>query len=105
MGVRSRKVAVAGKPRGQKTAESGRAKLQEAADRTLGENSVGIAQKLLDKMMEGNVTSARLLWELAETQDETESGKKKRRSPSQARSLAAEPKWEDEVAETAAEGD
>ena len=102
MGVERRKLAVVGKPQGKNTPGlgRGRAKLREAADKMLEENSGKITQSLLDRTLSGNVTSARLLLELAEKKAEAEATKKKRRSPSLAKVLAAEPKWDGEKAET-----
>ncbi|MGC9159120.1 MAG: hypothetical protein ACP5FH_09020 [Terracidiphilus sp.] len=101
--------AVAGKPRGtrteKKTGGCGTAKLSAAAVKALEENSEEIAKSLLQRVLDGNINSAKLLLSLADGKEEegcAGQGKKKR-TRSRADALAAEPEWNDEVMEAAAE--
>jgi hypothetical protein len=90
----------------QKTAGSkagrGSARLSKAADKALEANSQAIAKSLLASTLKGNVNSARLLVSLAESPEEKAAqGTKRRRSI--AKALAAEPQWQPDGMEAAAE--
>jgi hypothetical protein len=117
MGVASRKLAVISKPpvngsgkkaAGKKAAEKkatgrGASMLNEAAGKTLEENSSKIAKSLLKSTLEGNASSARLLMSLAEGPADSEKAGMKRQIRSIAKKLAAEPEWSGETIEAAAE--
>ncbi|MGP8187738.1 MAG: hypothetical protein ACLQKY_16875 [Terracidiphilus sp.] len=106
--ARQRQAAV-GKPRGtgaqKKAGSRGTAKLGAAAVKTLEENSDKIARSLLESTLGGNVNSAKLLFSLAEgqEQEEREGGGKKKCLRSRADELAAEQEWDGEVMEATAE--
>lgn len=87
----------------KKAAGRGASRLSEAADKTLEENSCEIAKSLLDSTLKGNVNSVRLLLELAETPPKSEETEAKPRIRSTAKKLAAEPEWNVEAIEKAAE--
>jgi hypothetical protein len=98
--------AVVRKPRGtgaKKTVNSGKAKLNAAADRLLEEKSEEIAKSLLSGIFKGNATSAKLLFALAEGQIDCEDEGVMQRVCSLAEQLAAEPEWVCEANEAAAE--
>ena len=112
MGVASRKLAVISKPpvkgsgkkaAGKKATGRGASILNEAAGKTLEENSSEIAESLLKSTLEGNANSARLLVSLAEGPAESGKAGMKRRLRSIAKKLAAEPEWSGETIEAAAE--
>lgn len=77
--------------------------LNEAAGKTLEENSSKIAKSLLKSTLEGNASSARLLMSLAEGPADSEKAGMKRQIRSIAKKLAAEPEWSGETIEAAAE--
>jgi len=99
--------AVVRKPRGsgakKKASSRGTAKMNAAADRLLENNSEKIAKSLLKGIYKGNVTSAKLLFALAEGQIDCEDEGVMQRVCSLAEQLAAEPAWVDEANEAAAE--
>jgi hypothetical protein len=112
MGVARRKLAVMGKPpvngsgkkaAGKKATGRGASMLNEAADKTLEENSSEIAKSLLANTLKGNVSSIRMLMELAGGPAESGKAGTKRRFRSIAKELAAEPEWSDDAIEAAAE--
>lgn len=98
MKVATKRHAAACKSRGSnihdKTVNPGKAKLNAAADETLGKYSAKIAQKLYDSLIEGNLTSAKLLFALAEGQIDCEDEAVMRPLYSYAEKLAAEPEWQ-----------
>lgn len=100
--------AAAGKPRGNKapgkTFNSGKAKLNAAADKTLEEHSEEIASALYDSLVKGNLTSAKLLFDLADGKIDCEDEVVMSRLYSYAEKLASEPEWQgDTAAETGLE--
>ena len=101
------KKAVQKKPSGtepaRKKAGRGTAKLKEAADKALANNSTVIAQALVDKTIAGNSTIARLLLSLAEVQVEGEEEAVAERRPSPAEELASDPEWKGEPEEAEAD--
>ena len=107
MVVARKKQAVRGKARGtaaqKKAPGRGTAKMKAAADKTLEVNSREIAKALLAKTLEGNSTSAKLLFALAEGQIDCEDEPAVQRLRSLAEELAAEPQWNGELEETEAE--
>lgn len=80
--------------RGKQAAEGGAESLMRAADRQVKRNCKKLSQLLVDKAMEGNIGSARLLFMLAERKKPREKPVKKSRWASLAMKWAAEPKWE-----------
>ena len=105
MVVAKQKKAVQKKPGGKQAAKVGRgtAKLKEAADKAIGEKFQQITDKLVEKTIAGNNTSAMLLFKLAEGSDEGEEETVTERRPSAAEELASEPEWKGEPEETEAE--
>ena len=98
--ARLRQAAVK-KPRGtgaQKKVRRGRARLNAAADEALEVFSKEIVFSLLEKTIDGNVTSAKLLVALAEGQFDCEDEGTMRSLLSLAERLAAEPQCSDEIA-------
>lgn len=95
--------AIQGKPRGsgaqKQTTSAGAAKLRTAADKKLEENSEQIAQSLLNSLLKGNATCAKLLIALADGEIDCEDEVVMRRVYSLAEELAAEPQWTGEVIE------
>jgi hypothetical protein len=96
-------------PRGtgskKKAAGKGKAKMNEAADKTLAENSAKIAQSLLDNILKkGNVTSAKLLFALADGLVDCEDEGVMKHVFSLAEGLAAEQEWSGDEIDGAAEG-
>jgi hypothetical protein len=95
MEVAGPRQAVVKKPRGtgaqKNRVNPGRAKLSAAADNLLAAFCEDIAFTLLDKTIEGNVTSAKLLVALAEGQFDCEDEGTVRTLLSLAERLAAEP--------------
>jgi hypothetical protein len=89
--------AVDRKPRGRgvqtKAVNRGTAMLNAAADRTLKDNSQKIVKSLLDGIISGNATSAKLLCALAEGQINFEDETVMKRLCSFAEKLALEPEW------------
>ena len=110
MGVASRKQAAISespvkgsgkKTAGKKASGRGTSMLNEAAGKTLEENSSKIAKSLLKSTLGGNASSARLLVSLAEGPAESGKAGMKRRLRSIATKLAAEPEWSGETMEAA----
>jgi hypothetical protein len=99
--------AVIRKPHGRgvqtKAVNLGTAMLNAAADRTLKENSEKIVKSLLDGIISGNATSAKLLCALAEGQINFEDETVMKRLYSYAEKLASEPEWNSEKTEASAE--
>ena len=90
--------------RGQEQGVSrGRAKVNEASEMTLTENSEKIAKSLLDGILKGNAASAKLLFALAEGRIDCEDERTMQRLCSFAEKLASEPEWNDDEIEAAAE--
>lgn len=78
-------------------------KLNKEAHKIVDENATEIAKSLYDSTLDGHVQSARLLVELAEGNMEAEEAMTMRPLRSMASNLAAEPPWNGEETETAAE--
>ncbi len=87
----------------KKAVGRGTAKMTAAAGKTLEENSEKIAKSLLESTLDGNVTSAKLLFALAEGQIDCEDEVVMRRLCSFAEGLASEPEWTGEDVEAAVE--
>jgi len=103
--ARLRQAAVK-KPRGtgaQKKVRRGRARLNAAADEALEVFSKEIVFSLLEKTIDGNVTSAKLLVALAEGQFDCEDEGTMRSLLSLAERLAAEPQCSDEIVDAGLE--
>ena len=77
--------------------------LREAAGKAVDKNGKQIAKSLLDGALKGNVSSTKLLLLLAELEQEQKDAGKSRYGWSTAQSLAAEPEWQEPVAEASAE--
>jgi hypothetical protein len=107
MVVAKKSRAVRRKPGGTGTEKKrvgrGRAKMKEAADKTLEANSDKIAKSLLKKTLAGNNVSAKLLITLAEGQIDCEDEAAVQHLCSLAEELASEPEWDGELDETEAE--
>ena len=107
MVVAKQKKAAKGKPRGTGTERKkigrGTAKMKEAANKALENNSDKIAKTLVEKTIAGNSTSARLLFALAEAQADFEDEPAVERQCSLAKELASEAEWDGELDETEAE--
>jgi hypothetical protein len=106
MVLAKQKQSVASKARGKgskKKLSRGTAKLNEAADKTLENNSDKIANSLLNSTLDGNISSAKLLIALAEGLIDCEDAEVMERLCSFAESLASEPEWVGELNETEAE--
>ena len=102
-GVVRQLLAVAGERRGAGgTKNAGRrkaTKLNKAASKSMQQDSVWIAQTLLQNAMKGNVASLRCLFELAEGSQEELGVGEARLTRSIANELAEEPQWHDESTE------
>jgi hypothetical protein len=98
--------AVVRKPRVRKAQKKavnrGRAKMNAAADKTLELNSETIAKSLLQSALNGNTTSAKLLFALAEGQIDCEDEVVMQKLCSLAEKLATEPEWSGDDAEAVA---
>jgi len=70
--------------------------LHQAADKQVYEISEKLAEMLKKKALKGDLASAKTLVGLAERKKPQPEPKKKRRGPSMAERLAAEPEWEGE---------
>jgi hypothetical protein len=71
------------------------ARLKKAAARELRKNGEKLAKALMDKALEGNVASAKMVVELAEEKKDEETPKKRRpRGLTLAQRLALEPSWD-----------
>jgi hypothetical protein len=81
----------------EKTArKSGAERLRQAADRRVGRNSKKLADLLTEKALKGDLASTKVLVGLAERKKPSQEPAKKRRGPSLAEQLAAEPQWVEE---------
>ena len=78
-------------------------KLSEEALKLVDEKAAEIARSLYDSTLDGHALSARLLVELAEGNVEAEEAVSMRPLRSLAFDLAAEPEWQPEAPEAAAE--
>jgi hypothetical protein len=72
---------------------NGAARLRSSASKVVSENSEKLVNLLLEDAKKGKMESARLLVKLAEESDPPKT--RKRRGPSLADKLAAEPQWEE----------
>jgi hypothetical protein len=77
--------------------------LRQAAGKAVDNNGKQIAESLLQGALDGNVSSAKLLLSLAEPEQGQEDAGKNRHGWSTAQALAAEPEWQEPVAEANAE--
>jgi hypothetical protein len=73
--------------------EDGAERLRQAADRRVSRNSEKLADLLTNKALAGDLASAKALFGLAAGKKPIPEPVKKRRGPSYAQRLAAEPKW------------
>lgn len=73
--------------------KDGAERLREAADKQVGLNSDKLADLLTKKALEGDLASTKVLVGLAERKKPKPVRKRKRRGPSLAERLAAEPEW------------
>lgn len=89
----------------RKAGGRGTSKMSAAANKTLEENSEEIAKSLLKSTLDGNVTSAKLLFSLADNQRECKDEGVRQCLRSRADKLAAEPEWPLELMETESEID
>jgi hypothetical protein len=78
---------------GQKAKSPRSTKLSIAANKTVGKNCAIVARKLLERILQGDIQSAKLLVTLADSQPEDEDAGKEQRFHSVAKQLAAEPEW------------
>jgi hypothetical protein len=77
----------------------GATRLRSAINSLVGAKSDKIAKALVEKTLKGNMTSAKLVVELADGKAAGKKDvKKKRRGPSTAQLLASEPEWQDTLA-------
>jgi len=99
--------AAAGRPRGTgaqaKSINKGKSKLNAAADKTVGIHSVRIANTLYKSLLKGNVTSAKLLFDLADGLINCEDPVVMSQLCSYAETLATEKQLTDAEAEAAAQ--
>jgi hypothetical protein len=99
--------AAAGKPRGTgaqaQAINPGKAKLIAAVDKKVGENSDEMAKKLIEGFLKGNVTSIKLLFELADGNIDCENMPELSRVCSYAQTLTSERQSTDEEVEAAAQ--
>jgi hypothetical protein len=79
----------------ERTSKDGAEQLKRAADKRVGRNSEKLADLLTEKALEGDLASARVLVGLAERKKPREKQVKKRRGPSLAERLVAEPEWKE----------
>jgi hypothetical protein len=106
--VQARKRNQPGKPKPKDAEESivelptgeGATRLRSAINSLVGAESDRIAKALIDKTIKGNMTSAKLVVELADPgKNASAQEKKKRRGPSPAQLLASEPEWQESHSE------
>jgi hypothetical protein len=76
-----------------KTRDGG-GQLRTAVEKLVAEQSEKIAQALIDKTIEGNMTGARLLVDLSGAKSPQIKPPKKRRGPTTAQRLATDKPWE-----------
>jgi hypothetical protein len=72
----------------------GAARLRSAINNLVGRESDRLARALSDKAVAGNMAAARLLVEISGADKEPPEKKKKRKGPSWAELLVAEPEWD-----------
>jgi hypothetical protein len=84
------------KPRARKNQPPGRAaaRLRQAVENLVTQESDKIARALVNQTIAGNMTGARILTALTDAEKPIEKKKRKRRGPSEAMRLAMEPPWE-----------
>ena len=84
----------------EKTAcKDGAERLRQAADKRVGRNSEKLADLLTEKALKGDLASTKTLVSLAAGKKPIPEPVKKRRGPSLAERLAAEPEWREEQEE------
>lgn len=109
MEVARQKQVAAKKPHGtgsqQNKVSRGKAKMNAAADRMLEKNRESIAKTLLKKTLEGNMTSAKLLFALAEGQFDCEDATTVKHLLSLAEKLASEPQCSEEMIDAKSKND
>jgi hypothetical protein len=88
---RTRKSAIRKKEANQDGAEQ----LRQEADKQVGLNSEKLADLLAQKALEGDLASTKMLLGLAENKKPRAKPGKKRRGPSLAEQLTAEPEWQE----------
>jgi hypothetical protein len=77
----------------ERTGKDGAEQLRRAADKRVGRNSEKLADLLTVKALEGDLASTRVLVGLAGSKKPRAERAKKRRGPSLAERLVAEPEW------------
>ena len=81
---------------GTAASKDGAERLRQAADKRVGRNSEKLADLLTEKALDGNLASAKVLLALTGAKKPIQEPVKKRRGPSLAELLAAEPEWKGE---------
>jgi len=82
-----------GTRQGETAATDGAEELKQAVDKEVGRKSKKLAKVLMDKAMEGDLASAKLLVTLAESKRPIKEVAQKPTGPTLAQRLAAEPPW------------
>jgi hypothetical protein len=82
--------------RGSAARKDGAEQLRQAADRRVSRISEKLADLLEGKALEGDLASTKVLFGLAERKQPIPAPVKRRRGPSPAERLAAEPQWQGE---------
>ena len=77
--------------------------LRRAACKVVGEKRAAFAKSLMDRAIEGDLNSAKLLLKIAGQKGKKDAPKRTREAKSAAKGLAAEPEWHDPAAEAGAE--
>ena len=85
--------------RGSTARKDGAEQLRQAADRRVSRISEKLADLLEGKALEGDLASTRVLFGLAERKQPIPAPVKRRRGPSPAERLAAQPQWQGEEEE------
>jgi hypothetical protein len=80
--------------RGSKSRKDGAEQMRQAADRRVGRISEQLADMLEGKALKGDLNSAKVLFGLAERKKPIPEPVKRRRGPSLAERLSAEPQWQ-----------
>lgn len=76
--------------------------LNKAARKIVNENATEIAESLYQASKQGNLPFTKMLIELAE-KGQPVKGRRRRRGPSAAQELAAEPEWKPETTEASSD--
>ena len=70
--------------------------MRRIADKRIGQNSEKLVDLLTEKALKGDLACTKILFSLADGKKPRPPRAKKRRGPSQASLLAAEPQWQGE---------